>query len=172
MSPSGFGTTTSGETHSVGPLGTSLMMSSLRNSSSFLSTLSLKPKCNLLTGCAIETSLFKCYLSWKSFNLSTAENTSAKFLAMSTEVPSLVIAYAFVEFGGSNSQHIQRLSCILSQQSFATTFNNSKLIHALFSRLFTIYFTFKSSTNLNWFGLAISKQLECRSKGTFTIGVK
>ena len=36
MSPSGFGTTTRGETHSVGPLGTSSMMSSLSNSSSCL----------------------------------------------------------------------------------------------------------------------------------------
>ena len=64
LSPSGFGTTISGETHSVGPLGTSSMMSSFINSSSFLSTLSLKPKGYPLTGCAIGlTSLFTCNLN-------------------------------------------------------------------------------------------------------------
>ena len=72
ISPSGFGTTTRGDVHSVGPHGTSSMMSSCNNSSNFLSTLSLRPKGNRLTGWATGlTFLLMCNLSWKSLSFPT-----------------------------------------------------------------------------------------------------
>ena len=51
-SPSAFGTTTNGETYSVGLCDTSLIMSLATSSSNFSSTLALKPNGSLHTGCA------------------------------------------------------------------------------------------------------------------------
>ena len=148
MSPSGFSTTTKGETHSVGPLGTSSMMSSLSNSSSCL--LPSDRLCNRLNVFVHRQLNFQFTHSRK--NISKVLNNVHR----SSFTCDWVCLWWVRR---SNSQHIQLLSCILSQQSFATTFNNSKLIHTLFSRLFTMNFTFKSSNNLDWCGWAISKQL-------------
>ena len=121
----------------------------------------LEPKGNLLTGCAAGlTSVFTCNLSWKLFNLPTPENRSARFLTRSTEAPSLETDYACGEFGGPTLNKFSFSAVSFPSRALPlTTFNNSKLIHTLFSRLFTMNFTFKSSNNLDWFGLAISKQL-------------
>ena len=99
-------------------------------------------------------------LSWKSFNVFTPENRSARFLTMSTEASSLLIDYAWGEFGGPTLNKFSFSAVSFPSRALPlTTFNNSKLTHTLFSRLVTMNFTFKSSNNLDWFGLAISKQL-------------
>ena len=51
-SPSGFGTTTSGETQLVGPSGTSAVIPQASNLSNFYPTFSLTPNGILRTGCA------------------------------------------------------------------------------------------------------------------------
>ena len=79
MSPPGFGTTTIGFTHGVGPSIGSMMS---RSTSSFIlfSTFDLKLKGVLRIGCAMGlTSVSMCSYTVRSFNLPTPLNTCGYF---------------------------------------------------------------------------------------------
>ena len=147
ISPSGFGTTTRGDVHSVGPHGTSSMMYSCSSSSNFLSTLPLRQKGGRLTGWATGlTFLLMCDLSWKSY---ISKSYVSKVLQNISSIAFFGERTCQWVTKMSDSQYIHLLCSVFSKQSFSRTFNNSELIQTAFCRIFTVNFSFKCSQHFN-----------------------